>query len=42
MPRSTAYEKGVLEKKSYETLRAAAKERLLRLREAQTGGRSSR
>jgi hypothetical protein len=37
-----AYEKGVLEKKSYETLRAAAKERLLRLREAQTGGRSSR
>jgi len=37
-----AYEKGVLEKKSYETLRAAAKERLHRLRETQAGGRPSR
>lgn len=37
-----AHEKGLIEQRSYEALRAAAKERLLRLREARTGGRSAR
>jgi hypothetical protein len=37
-----AHEKGLIEQDSYETLRAAAKGRLLRLREARTGGRPAR